>query len=431
MIAKKMKKNNLISARIDGEFALVSDIHSNKFMACLDSVAEHPRANELLASALPTSDTDFWFSKDDWRSEYRPYIVNNGVLQIPIKGGLLNKFPFQFGSYLTGYEYIWQAYLRGLNDPAVKSIVLDIDSPGGLVAGCFTLVDKMFQLKGTKPIYSFANESAYSAAYALASLGDTITVSKTGGVGSIGVLMTHYDYSGALQQSGVKITFITAGKHKVDGNSTEPLSQEVADRLTAQAEDTREMFIETVARNRPSISADEIRATEALCYTAKEAITAKLADNIADFDESIQALQNIDINENNDDGEDYEMTEKSEQKVDVNRLKEEAKAEGYAEGEKAAQARFSAIVCSPEAKDRGAMALHLAANTNLSVEAAVETLKVSLPEQPVVREEAAANHFNAAMSSGNPEIEASAEAVNSNEEDDMVALAKAALPSYR
>ena len=71
-----------------------------------------------------------------------------------------------------------------------------------MVAGNFDLVDRIFAARGVKPIRAYAAESAYSAAYSIASAADDITVSRTGGVGSIGVVTVHADYSQALDAGG-------------------------------------------------------------------------------------------------------------------------------------------------------------------------------------------------------------------------------------
>lgn len=436
-MTKTTKTNNLLAARLAGEFSLVSEFNIDRFKAGIDSLQTHPKA-EIFSAAVPSTSNDFWYAPDDWRSEYRPYIVKDGILQIPVKGSLLNEFPFQVGSWVTGYEYIWEAYIRGLNDSDVKGIALVIDSPGGLVAGCFSLVDKMYQLKGSKPIKSFASESAYSAAYAIASLGDTITVSRTGGVGSIGVIMTHYDYSGALQQAGIKVTNITAGKHKADGSSSEPLPQDVYDRLSARAESIRDIFVETVSRNRPALTQDQARATEALCYNAQEAIQEKLADDIGDLDESLASFS-LDVIENtntDDDNGEYELNMKTQDNgVNVDEIKAEAHAAGFAEGAKAEQARFSAILSAPEAAGRSKLAMHLASNTAMSVDDVVSTLKVAAPEvapQVVAQEpEAGAITFEKAMSAENPEITPEGKSATPDTKDAALASILDALPNFK
>ena len=144
---------------------------------------------------------------------------------IQVEGTLVQKLgtlrPY---SGMTGYDGIRQNFLEALSDPAVEAIVLDIDSPGGEVAGCFDLVDTIYAARGEKPIWSVLSESAYSAGYAIASAADRIVVPRTGGTGSIGVISMHVDWSQALTEAGVKVTFITYGERKADGHPEIPLS---------------------------------------------------------------------------------------------------------------------------------------------------------------------------------------------------------------
>lgn len=213
---------NPILARFDNQPALVAEEMATWIEVCaaqatklLEKIeAKHGEGNVEIAAS-----DDFWFAPDDYRSTYRPYRVKNGILRIPVRGVLLNKFPWQLGGWATGYEYITQAVKRGLDDSDVKGIALEIDSGGGLVAGNFELVDFLHASRGKKPIKAFASDSAYSAAYSIASAADDISVTRSGGVGSIGVVATHVEFSEALKMDGVKVTFIFAGKHKVDGLS--------------------------------------------------------------------------------------------------------------------------------------------------------------------------------------------------------------------
>jgi ClpP class serine protease len=76
--------------------------------------------------------------------------------------------------------------------------------PGGEVSGCFDLVDAIYAIRGKKPIWGILNEYAYSAGYAIASACDYVTVPRTGGVGSIGVITMHVDMSKAIDSAGLK-----------------------------------------------------------------------------------------------------------------------------------------------------------------------------------------------------------------------------------
>ncbi len=122
------------------------------------------------------------------------YDILEGIALISIQGTLVQKLgslrPY---SGMTGYDGIRQVFLSAIHDPEVKGICLDIDSwwRGGWV---FDLVDLIYELRGKKPIYAILSENAYSAAYAIASARQ-IYVPRTGGVGSVGVIVIHCDWS--------------------------------------------------------------------------------------------------------------------------------------------------------------------------------------------------------------------------------------------
>jgi len=218
------------------------------------------------------------------------YDVVAGVAIIPIAGTLVQKLgtlrPY---SGMTGYDGIRQNFLTALADPKVKAILLDIDSPGGEVAGCFDLVDTIYKARGSKPIWSILNESAYSAAYAIASAADRIYVPRTGGVGSIGVIWMHMDWSKALDAAGFKVTFITYGDRKADGHPEIPLAPEALARFQAQIDAMGELFVATAARNR-NIPVDKVRATQAITYMGEAGVSQGLADGVMAPDAAFRAL---------------------------------------------------------------------------------------------------------------------------------------------
>ena len=109
---------------------------------------------------------------------------------------------------------------------------------------------------------------------------DHMAVTPSGGAGSIGVVLMHMDVSGALEKYGIKIQFITAPEdgHKVDGNPYEALSPEVLAELQAEINKMYGVFVSTVTRNRPSLSAQAVRDTQARCFLADDALAAGLID---------------------------------------------------------------------------------------------------------------------------------------------------------
>ncbi|WP_201829590.1 S49 family peptidase [Microvirga zambiensis] len=371
--------HNSLLASFDLQPSLIAVEMKGMFEACLSRASSILESIEKAEAPAVMAD-DFWFDASDWRSVYRPYIVKDGVLLIPIKGVLLHDFGYQLGSWATGYNYIWKAFERGLADGNVKGIALIIDSPGGHVAGNFDLVDKMFAARGDKPIRAFAAESAYSAAYSIASVADKIVVSRTGGVGSIGVVTFHIDISKAMDASGIKITFIHAGKHKVDGNAYEALPDDVKDRIQARIDELYGVFVSTVARNR-GMDEQAIRKTEALTFTATQALSNGLADEIGSLEDSTAAFAAELFPETEDD----EMSTQDKAAADKAAL-DTARAEGRTEGEKAGReagvkegataerTRVKAILGSDEAKGREDLASHYAFDTDDAPEKAIAAM---------------------------------------------------------
>ena len=219
----------------------------------------------------------------------------DGIAVIPVEGTLVHRFghldPY---SGMTGYDGIQTKLDAALADPNVRGILMDIDSPGGEVSGCFDLTDYIFQARQMKPIWALADELACSAAFSLASACSRIIAPRTAQIGSVGVLTAHVDHSQMLKQAGLDVTLIFAGDHKVDGNPYEPLPANVRDEIQAEIDQLYGMFVRTVARNR-GMSEQAVRDTQARVYSTGEAESAGFADEtmaardvLAAFDEHLR-----------------------------------------------------------------------------------------------------------------------------------------------
>ena len=241
------------------------------------------RGGDLLALAPMAMEDDelgLPFRRRGQTVEDSGYDLVEGVALIRVSGTLVQKLgtlrPY---SGMTGYDGIRLALLAALDDPAVKAIGLLIDSPGGEVAGCFDLADMVYGVRGVKPLHAILDESAYSAAYALASACDRITVPRTGGTGSIGVIGMHVDMSAALGKAGVTVTMIRYGELKAEGNEYEKLTKGALGRMQADIDAMGELFIETVARNR-GLKAAAVRGMQAGTFLGGAGVTAGLADAV-------------------------------------------------------------------------------------------------------------------------------------------------------
>ncbi|MBR9983004.1 MAG: S49 family peptidase [Wolbachia endosymbiont of Homalodisca vitripennis] len=215
---------------------------------------------------------------------------------IPIHG-ILTKKPGAFDEMLgmTSYEQIEEQITQALADSSIEKIILEIDSPGGEVNGIFDLADFIYSARGKKRIIAIANDDAYSAAYAIASSAEKVLVSRTSGVGSIGVIASHIDQSGFDEKCGIKYTTVFAGSRKNDLNPHEPITSESLESLQKEVDRLYEMFVQLIARNR-GLSIEKIRSTEAGLYFGEKAVEIGLADGMTILS-SINKNRSITMNE--------------------------------------------------------------------------------------------------------------------------------------
>lgn len=422
--------NNPIIAQFADEPAFVHEGAGARFeanvrlgYATLMAAATAAGHQHIALSSQDEEDAEFW-AEDNWAASFRPYNVKNGILRVPVQGALLNKFPYSLGSWLTGYDYIEKAISRGLADPEVKGIALDVDSPGGMCSGCFELADFIRASNATKPIKAFVDESSYSAAYALSSAAGEISATKGSGVGSIGVVTMHVDFSKMLDEAGIKITFIHAGKYKVEGNSYEPLSDGAKARIQTRIDALYQDFVSLVARNR-GLDEKAVRDTEAQCYRAADGLNLGLIDKIAPTKEAVNKFQS-DLSTNQGVNIMSKTLTPEEAAAAQQTAVDTARAEGVTEGTKAGaaaeRARISGIVNHANADKRAGVALSLALDTDLTVEQAAAVL-AKTPEEATkttaTESKGTKTPFEAAMdNSENPDVGADSGKKKEAEKDD-------------
>jgi signal peptide peptidase SppA len=261
-----MKQLNHIATRI---FNTPLMIHQPKMEAILSVLMQR-----LEAGAAPIQ------AAAGGKPARKPYTVTQEDLAvISVVGPLVKRAS---GGFLSGgpttYGEIEHEFMDAANDPAIKGILLDMDSPGGEVGGLLDLCDMIYGQRGAKPIYAVANDDCYSAAYAIASAAERIYVTRAGGIGSIGVIAMHCDQSHLDANIGLKYTFVTAGARKKDFNPHEPLSDSAMGILQAEVDRLAGLFHATVSKNR-NIALDRVASMEAGLFFGQKALAAGLADS--------------------------------------------------------------------------------------------------------------------------------------------------------
>lgn len=306
------------------------------------------------------------FRYSDPLRDDKPYPFAEGLAYIPIHGMLINRFNYFWDEYATGYQFITGLLNKALADDDVKGIVFDVNSGGGMVEGCFETSELIRNSRSIKPSMALVNYGC-SAAYALASGASKVVMLPSSQAGSIGALARHTEYSKMLEQDGIKVTYIHSGKHKVDGNPTEPLSDDVKGRIQASIDGARAKFVTLVSTNM-GIDEDEVYATEALVYDAEDAVAKGLAHGIMTEDKAIASFLESIENPSTDDKDEL-MSDQKVDKVDVKQVANDATL--------AERQRISAVLSSDEAKGRSELANHLALQTDMSADAAKGILAAS------------------------------------------------------
>ena len=384
-----------------------------------------PHYAGLAASLSELADADFTLEEAAWESRKgdlcaaygfssatadKPFAFSNGVAIIPVHGVLVNRFSYSWG-YATGYNFLRAQIEAAAADPDVKMIVLDCNSNGGQVAGCFETADVIREAREQKPILAVVDSSCYSACYAIASAATKIVATQSAGVGSIGVVAMHMNIGGMLEKFGVEVTFIHAGKHKVDGNPYETLPDDVRASLQKSIDKSYATFVNAVATGR-NLSVDVVKATEARTYDADDAAALGLIDAVQTPSKAVAAYLD-ELSGSTDDMKELAMgnTENKQPSADQNTQPDTAAIATAARA--AERERMAGIMNADEAKGKSALANHLALNTDMSVDAAKAVLAAAAPEQAATQAttqaapeaKPTASPFAAAMgATDNPEV---------------------------
>lgn len=192
----------------------------------------------------------------------------------------------------TSTEQLAGAFREAVNDDSIGSIILNIDSPGGTVYGVQELADVIYSARGRKPVVAVANSLAASAAYWLGTQADEFVVTPSGEAGSIGVIASHIDQSAANEAAGVKVSYITAGKYKAEGNPDEPLADESRGYLQSRVDAYYADFVKAVARGRGVKVSDVTSGMgEGRVVGARDAVRLGMADRVSTLEDTIARLQ--------------------------------------------------------------------------------------------------------------------------------------------
>lgn len=218
------------------------------------------------------------------------------IAVLEISGPLVPKSSFWTRIYgMTGYDEIRNAMIAIANEGSSKSILMDINSPGGAVTGLSEASEAISMINSDLlPVYGHTSGQMTSAAYRLAAAARDVTATRMSEVGSIGVLAIHQEITKMLEDYGVTTKVFRAGKFKALGNMYEKLSQLAIDEIEGQMAFLYDDFTQEVATNR-GVPVAYIRehSAEGKVFYGSQALDVKLIDRVDTFEAVVKHLESL------------------------------------------------------------------------------------------------------------------------------------------
>ena len=190
-----------------------------------------------------------------------------------------------------------------IDDPDNKAILLYVDSPGGTVYESDELYLKLMEYreKTSRPIYAYFATEACSGGYYVAMASNEIYANRNAWTGSIGVIMSLYNYQGLSEKIGVTEVNITAGRNKAMGSAWESLTDEQRGILQSLVNESYNQFVDIVANGRGLERERVVELADGRIYSAQQALDLGLIDHVAgEQDAFARILEKCGLRSDND-----------------------------------------------------------------------------------------------------------------------------------
>ena len=183
-------------------------------------------------------------------------------------------------------EFVVAAMRSAFEDSGAKAVVLLINSPGGSPVQAGIINDEIVRLKAkyNKPVYAVVEETCASAAYYIAAAADDIYVDKASIVGSIGVLMDGFGFTGTMEKLGVERRLLTAGENKGFLDPFSPQTEQQRAYAQQMLNQIHQQFISVVKTGRGDRLKETPETFSGLFWTGQQAVELGLADKLGNLD---------------------------------------------------------------------------------------------------------------------------------------------------
>ena len=183
-------------------------------------------------------------------------------------------------------ENVVSSMQAAFEDEGAKAVVLLINSPGGSPVQAGIIYDEIRRMRAkyNKPVYAVVEESCASAAYYIAAATDKIFVDKASIVGSIGVLMDGFGFTGLMDKLGIERRLMTAGENKGFLDPFSPQTEKQRQYAQAMLDQVHRQFIDAVKAGRGKRLKETPELFSGLFWTGQQAVDMGLADQLGNLD---------------------------------------------------------------------------------------------------------------------------------------------------
>lgn len=231
------------------------------------------RVAAILVAALAIGIGALWLAGEDLAGT-----AGNHIAKVKIEGTI------------TEDEDLLERLDKIRKSPAVKGVILSIDSPGGTTAGGEAIFDAVRRLATEKPVVAQVGTLAASAGYMIASASDHIVARKSSIVGSIGVLVQFPNFTGLMEKLGIQLDEIKSSPLKAEPSPFNPTTEPERAMIRSMILDSYDWFVGLVQQRRPLTREQVLAVADGSVFTGRQALEKKLVDSLGGEQEAIDWL---------------------------------------------------------------------------------------------------------------------------------------------
>ncbi len=218
--------------------------------------------------------------------------IGNKIAIIPIYGAItLNENSNFFDISGTSTNNIIDALKKAEEDPSIKGIILEINSPGGTVVASEEIANAVKKAK--KPVVSWIREEGASGAYWIASSSKYVVADPFSITGSIGVIGSYLEFSDLMKKYGISYEQLTSGEYKDTGSPFKKLNDKEKELLQSKINKIHDYFVDEIAKNRNMEKEKVKEIANGAFYLGIEAKELGLVDELGSKDEAVNKAKEL------------------------------------------------------------------------------------------------------------------------------------------